>query len=378
MSNKSSSSPTWFKTILKWLALMVFPSLATILPTIPPFVHDHILLTVIVIVIYECMLFVVYLLTKIWQQKEEQWIKQLADILDQHVHTVLSRYHHHYCRNFHYAHQDLDVKGMSTQGTFTLELEHIFVDLRLDSKPSHQASANLVPLPMELQTESHSIWEFLQASALHPHHLVLLGAPGSGKTTLVKHLGLLLVQRKRPRYLKRFPHLIPLLLFLREHSTAIAEKQEYSLVDAVHAQVSSWNCSMPSDWIEQRLTREHCLVLLDGLDEVADPTHRQQVVQWVEKQMVIYAGNRFVITSRPYGYRSNPLSGVTTLEVQPFCIEQITKFVNNWYLANEIKSAMRDDPGVRMRAKTEAQDLLRRLREKEVLIELAVNPLYSR
>ena len=62
---------------------------------------------------------------------------------------------------------------------------------------------------------------------------------------------------------------------------------------------------MPPEWIEHRLNKGKCLVLLDGLDEVADPEQRQQVVQWVEQQMIAYGKNRFVVTSRPFGYRSN-------------------------------------------------------------------------
>jgi predicted NACHT family NTPase len=108
---------------------------------------------------------------------------------------------------------------------------------------------------------------------------------------------------------------------------------------------------------------------------VADPALRQRTVQWVQQQMIVYGNNRFVITSRPFGYRSNPLSGVAVLEVQPFTFEQVKQFVHNWYVANEIKSAVRDDPGVRMKAHEGAEDLLRRLRETPSLFALAVNPL---
>ncbi|MGE0680725.1 MAG: hypothetical protein AB7P69_07435 [Candidatus Binatia bacterium] len=98
-------------------------------------------------------------------------------------------------------------------------------------------------------------------------------------------------------------------------------------------------------------------------------------MEWVEKQIITHGGNRFLITSRPFGYRSNPLSGVTVLEVRPFASEQVQRFVQNWYLANEIMSAQKDDPGVRLNAREGAEDLLQRLRNAPALADLAGEPL---
>src|SRR5262249_31055257 len=78
---------------------------------------------------------------------------------------------------------------------------------------------------------------------------------------------------------------------------------------------------------------------------------------------------------RPFGYRSNPLAGVTLLEVRPFNWEQVGRFVKNWYLANEIMAARKEDEGVRIAAREGAGDLLHRLRNTPALTDLAVNPL---
>ena len=146
-------------------------------------------------------------------------------------------------------------------------------------------------------------------------------------------------------------------------------------MQAVHQSLQKWGPSPPSGWFERELERSRCLVLLDGLDEVADPRQRQIVVDWVQQQMVAYARNRFVITSRPHGYRSNPLMGVTVFEVKAFTAKQVQHFVHNWYLANEIMSAQKEDAGVRMLAKEGAEDLLQRIRTTPTLAALSVNPL---
>ena len=92
-------------------------------------------------------------------------------------------------------------------------------------------------------------------------------------------------------------------------------------------------------------------------------------------QVGIFGANRFLVSSRPNGYRDNPLSGFKVLRVLPFNRDQVERFVRNWYLANELVAHQKDDPGVRMEAERGADDLLARLRGSSTLQELAVNPL---
>ena len=182
--------------------------------------------------------------------------------------------------------------------------------------------------------------------------------------------------KKQRHYREKLIHTFPILLFLRELMQSIKDQSEFSLVHALHDHLKKWEQPKPSaDWIETQLAKKQCLIMLDGLDEVADPEARQKVVNWVQTQMIAFKENRFIVTSRPFGYQSNPLSGVTVLEVCPFSHEQIERFVHRWYLANEIMRKQKDDPGVHMKAKAEARDLLQRLRNTPALFALTVNPL---
>ena len=76
------------------------------------------------------------------------------------------------------------------------------------------------------------------------------------------------------------------------------------------------------------------MILLDGLDEVADTGTRTKVLTWVKKRIHIHANNRFFITSRPLAEHDNPVPGVTTLQILPLSQNQIGHFVSHWYLAN--------------------------------------------
>jgi predicted NACHT family NTPase len=88
-----------------------------------------------------------------------------------------------------------------------------------------------------------------------------------------------------------------------------------------------------------------------------------------------FSDTRFVVTSRPNGYLSNPIDGVTVLDVKPFTWPQVEHFAKNWYLATETVGAGKRDTGVEMEAEAGAQDLFTRLGANPALTDLAVNPL---
>jgi NACHT domain len=373
MSNAPTSPDRWSALLLLGVAIFGPPSIAVLKFT--QAITQNSWLTAGLILLYEAIVLLVSILSGVWQQLRESWVKQIAAAIDSAVQNALSRYYHHYRAYFCYEHRDLDLRGMSTQGEYTLDLEDVLVELRIDPKPAYKASPDPLRLPEKLRTESQTIWDYLRAKPLRGQHLAILGAPGSGKTTLLRHIGLTMLRYRHMRRPKGLTRKLPVLLFIRDHSTAIKDNPHYDLNDAIRNHTLKWQHKMPLNWIERRLKRGHCLVLLDGLDEVADPETRQYIVKWVREQLVAYGRNRFILTSRPFGYSSNPISGLNVLEVQPFTWEQITQFVEHWYLTNEIKSAIRNDPGVRMKSQESASDLLRRLRGNAAIFALSPNPL---
>ncbi|MCP4417203.1 MAG: NACHT domain-containing protein, partial [Chloroflexi bacterium] len=263
--------------------------------------------------------------------------------------------------------------GLAAPGEATLDLEHVFVNVGL-SQSSPIPSTNPIPaLKKNGRKKRYSIWQFLLPRAGNrPKNLVVLGAPGTGKTTLLKHLTLSLATptQDAPRLNKT-----PILLYLRDIATQIRENPHYRLLHAVQSMLVERKVNLSLDWLVTEMANGRCLIMLDGLDEVADLELRQQVAAWVQRQMRQHYPNQFVITSRPFGYKSNPLPDTQKLEVKPFTIEQVTQFVNNWYLANELQKQGRNDVGVRRDAQLNAQDLLQRLNQTPALLEMGVNPL---
>jgi nucleoside phosphorylase len=292
---------------------------------------------------------------------------------------------HDYQERFLMNHRFLDLKGLETQGPFALELASVFVEPFLGwPKLLNQGRPDLFHrAPEATSAASGTIWTFLQDEHWRFHHIVLLGAPGSGKTTILQHLGLSLVpawrqQKKEHSGLPHLPYRLPVLLFLREHSAAIAKNRRFSLADAVAMQTDLFprqHTRQRKEWIERELNEGQCLVLLDGLDEVADELARQAVVEWVNQQILTYPRNRFIITSRPHGYQAHPLERVMVLEVHPFTQKQIHQFLHAWYCQDLIRRTGKDDPEARHAARQAADDLLAVLRHNPDLYALTVNPL---
>src|SRR4051794_31796412 len=321
---------------------------------------------------WELLVLVAGVVTDVWSKLRSRWVDRLADWADHSLQALFSRYRRRYLDWIFYRHRDFDVKGLTTQSTYNLELEQVFVDLTIQPLPPGGTPADPIrPFPKEL-TGRRSIWDYLTSESF-TDHLALIGAPGSGKTTLLKKIALQMTGRKRPKTRQG----LPILLFLREHTEAILATPPPSLADVASADLVRKQSPNPPPevWFRNKLEAGRCLVLLDGLDEVASQEVRQKVVAWVETQMTAFPRNRFLISSRPHGYRACPVSGVSILEIQPFNRDQVRQFVYNWYRSNEIHASGKLDPGVEMKAREGAEDILRRLGNSQTLTDLAVNPL---
>ena len=278
-----------------------------------------------------------------------------------------------YLQELIFQHRSFDVKGIAAPGETAVDLKHVFVDVGLGATRQN-ASANPIPsLQKTAREERSTIWRYLlRRPAKQTQNLVVLGAPGTGKTTLLKYLTLSLADpaQDEPRLDKT-----PIFLLLRDIANRIQQNPHYALRQAVQAMLDSRQVTASLDWLGTDLANGRCLIMLDGLDEVANLELRQQVAAWVQRQIKQHPNNQFIITSRPFGYKSNPLSNSLILEVKPFTIEQVRQFVDNWYLANELQKQGRTDNGVQLNAAQEAANLMQRLHQAPALLEMGVNPL---
>ena len=82
-----------------------------------------------------------------------------------------------YLSHLSYLHRNFDVKGLTTQGVFALELEQIFVDLSLEPQAYMRVSAD--PLRKSGETavsQRQSLLQYLTAPKMKGQNLVMLGS----------------------------------------------------------------------------------------------------------------------------------------------------------------------------------------------------------
>jgi hypothetical protein len=328
--------------------------------------------------LYEIAVLAVAFSKKVWAELEKDAIKATADWVRAAARNFKPGFRRRYNKEIIYEHGVFNVRGLGLINTFTLKLDQVFVDLRIAPSGNPQRSA-MDPIAVKVLTGNRPIWEFLGVKRRKDEPaaaLAVLGPPGCGKTTLLQHVALTLATNRQRRY--RLRAYTPVLLFLRDHVATITEKPDITLgaIAEGHSRKQFQKLKPPSDWFERQLQRGKCLVLLDGLDEVAEREKREAMSQWVDRQIREYQQCPFIVSSRPQGYLAAPLQRAHVVEVQPFNSGQVRSFVDNWYLANEIvASGNKDDDEVRRRARKDASDLLERLKKLPSLSALTVNPL---
>jgi hypothetical protein len=282
-----------------------------------------------------------------------------------------------YRKRIHEKYGIFNDRGLGLINVNRLDLEKVYVELSIHSDVTFKTP----PVdPLRRQVEGREpVWRFLRE--LRPGYaLVLLGAPGSGKTTLLHHLLLTYARGRQWRFRAR--RRVPAFLEFRSLASLITANPNVPLADAFRHQIKAHFADLekdlPAGWIKRRLRHGRMILLFDGLDEVASPEARRAVSAWLEGQLTAQASrkNLFLATSRPGGYQDAPLERARVLQVEPFSPAQSRRFIQRWYLQNEIvSSGWKETDAERRRAQEATENLLHRLGQNPDLYDLSVNPL---
>src|ERR1700722_4623099 len=272
----------------------------------------------------------------------------------------------------------IDVQDLATGGDHIPELGDVYVDVALVSRAPQQGPGGV--LAAGDASARHTIDELLDRRARVV--LALIGQPGSGKSTLLAHAA------RRSGATTVWSRLggghpgrrrVPVLLALRERADSIVANPAISLPDVIRAAVGGGPGREPGGWWERQLERGRCLLLLDGLDEVARADDRIAVAEWIERQIPSHPDNHFVVTSRSYDLLGPLAVQADVLVARPFTAKQVQLFLDRWYLAAERHatgaSGRTAGRAVQLRARESADRLNALLQANSALHDLAVNPL---
>ncbi|AOY84250.2 HEAT repeat domain-containing protein [Moorena producens JHB] len=162
--------------------------------------------------------------------------------------------------------------------------------------------------------------------------VVILGAPGSGKTTLMSYFAVMLAESKAEVLgLDGDMDWLPILIRMRDFGINL----DKNLIDYARgfAENTMSVQRLPVGFFEHWLSDGRALILLDGLDEVAEEAKRNDVVRRIENFLGQFDRNRAIITSRPAGYRRDffRTEDFPHYQIEPFDDSKISAFIDNWY-----------------------------------------------
>jgi|SRR5579883_1328856 len=362
----------------------------------------------------------------------------------------------------------LEVRGLQRPqgGTLTVPLEKVYVALKVDATNYlERASARqvlLIEARETIEAEGYSadqmeevIWSLLANSPLpnfiearesleslageqlrvfnageicqQDRRIVILGDPGSGKTTITRWLALVyakalnagatevvvprsqidpLAKENAAKFVigrPRFPVLVRVSEYAEDRQQRRAGKLpprtllEFLGHHTWFGSVPSWSSDVqgpqgpiPGELlhatIREELVSGNALVILDGLDEIPASAQRDEVIdavdafirEWVSGNPRAERGNQIVVTSRIAGYQVAPLRGdLTHVTVEPMTDPAVAVFVRAWM--REVIAGM--EPGIdpTTAADTRATTLLDLLAQpgRKHARELATNPLLA-
>ena len=228
-------------------------------------------------------------------------------------------------------------------------------------------------------------------AAAGERQMVLLGGPGSGKSTFANYLVLCLAGARLEHVGETsalpgdgwlahlepaWTHgpLLPLQVTLRDFASSDwCDGTAAGLWNFIAGLLASQHLADFASRLRQQLLDGGVIVLLDGLDEVTDPEERRAVRDAVADFAATYGhpANRYLVTCRGYAYQDAcwQLERFAAHTLAPFNQEQIDDFIGCWY-----KEVCR----LGWKNESEAEDLTRRLQaatRRPDLAPLARSPL---
>jgi predicted NACHT family NTPase len=251
-----------------------------------------------------------------------------------------------------------------------IEVNHLYVDVNILEKPTQYIPVEMSQLPQVLNPDTEEFDRFCLGKVLQERvpaqeavttypRLMMLGKPGSGKTTFLKHLA---IECNKGQFLA---DRLPIFIGLKHFAEDASDAGDFNLFNYISQDLAS--CGVSYEELETLLRHGRALILLDGLDEVPQ-AHFKKVLKEIRRFAEKYYQNQLVITCR-IAAQSYGFDGFTDVQVADFNSEQIEAFAQKWFVAvaNNSEEEGRD----------EASQFMEKLQlpENKQIRELAVTPI---
>ena len=255
-------------------------------------------------------------------------------------------------------------------GVRKLKLENIFVPLHLE--PPRYASTTAPRQGNEIRPASAAQRQTVGDVLSHHRRLAILAAPGAGKSTLVKRLAMAYGFPERRNdaddRLRERPWL-PLVIRCRQLGDTVTQPiTEVLQRIAILAEMPDLALAFRG-LISSALRSGNVLLLVDGLDEIADEGQRVAFVLQLRTFLATYPAVSVVVTSREAGFRvvGSAMADVCDhYRIADFGEEDIRRLTVAWY-----REVVSTDEAALAEAETLANTIIATGR----VLQLARNPL---
>ena len=150
---------------------------------------------------------------------------------------------------------------------------------------------------------------------------MVLGAPGAGKSTFLRKIGLDALKGKAQGYEHKC---IPVFLELKRFT-----ESEIDIKQIIIQEFKTCGFPKAEQIATKALAQGKLLILLDGLDEV--PTKNlNAVIDTIQDFVDSNDHNRFIISCRTAFYKTS-FTRFTDVEMADFDDHQIEQYINNWF-----------------------------------------------
>ncbi len=198
----------------------------------------------------------------------------------------------------------------------------------------------------------------------------VLGSPGAGKSSLLAHFALRWAEDK-PNQRSAKP--LPILVELRQYAGWLAANSQAGLFTFLQqAPEAVWQ--FPTREMRNNFAMGSAYLLLDGLDEIFDPSIRAIVVSEIVRYSVEYPKLRIILTARVVGHESSASvlrdADFSHWIVQDFDEGQQSAFISKWHALAYLQPKEREDKEQRIRRSLERVRSVRDMAGNPLLLTL--------